>query len=104
VFYILETLILGNPFPPREEIRNFSLPIPAPIGQHRRVSPVQRAFSADFKNTRDKEPWRPEPEWNGPWPATPKGNPRQMHGIGPLGVNVNEQPWSEVFARKALLI
>lgn len=97
-------LILGNPFPPREEIRNFSLPIPAPIGEHRRVLPVQRAFSADFKNnTRDKELWRPEPDWNAPWLGTPTGNSHQMPGMGPLRGSFNEQPGTEVFSRKVLL-
>ena len=101
----MKTLILGNPFHPREEIRSFSFPIPAPIGQHRRVSPVQRAFSADFKNTRDKEPWRPEPDWNTSWQGTATGNiSRQMPGIGLLDGNCNEQPWSEVFSRKVLLM
>lgn len=92
-------LILGNPsFPLREDNnRSFSLPLPGPIGEPRKV-PAARAFSGDYKTSREKELWKPEPEWTS-WPGVPVVNPpRQLTGAASLGIVYNDQQtWPDVF-------
>jgi hypothetical protein len=90
-------LITGNAFSVREDIRSVSLPMPGPIGEPRKMPSPQRAFPGDYKNFRDKEPWKPEPEWT-PWPGVPVVNPpRQLTGTASLGMVFNDQSaWPDV--------
>jgi hypothetical protein len=97
-FYV-RLLTLGN-YVLRDGHRNFSLPTPAPIGEPRKVSPIQRSFSAEVKNLQDKEAWRPEPDWSTPWSALPTGNStRQLMGNSSHSVVFNDQqPSLDVFS------
>ena len=92
-------MILGNSMLPlREDNRSFSLPLPGPIGEPRKL-PQPRAFSGDYKTIREKEVWKPEPEWT-PWPGVPVINPpRQLTGAASLGIVFNDQqPWPDVIS------
>ena len=92
-------MILGNSMLPlKEDNRSFSLPLPGPIGEPRKLPPP-RAFSGDYKTIREKEVWKPEPEWT-PWPGVPVINPpRQLTGAASLGIVFNDQqPWPDVIS------
>jgi hypothetical protein len=92
LLYSFSQLILDNLFPPKKEHRVFSLPIPTPIGESRKIAPIRRAFSGDYKLPRDKESWKPESDWPTPWSAVPIGNhPRQLTGTTSLGLAFNDQ-------------
>lgn len=99
MLYLKGLLIIDN-FVLREEHRNFSLPIPAPIGEPRRILPIQRAFSAEIKRPRDKEPWRVESDWSPPWSGIPIGtSARQLSATPNHSVIFNDQqPWPDVLS------
>lgn len=83
----------------RNEPRSFSLPIPPPIGEPRRILDTKRTISTDYKTPYDTTAWKPPQDWQASWQNTSTGEPpRHLSGPPSLGVLYDEQLpiWNEV--------